>query len=888
MPPRGYVLTTMQHPAATKLFFSLGISPLSPTRYALEGDSARATREPTPFATLAIQELHDAFIAGDAPENRITQAIPLLTRAAAAHANWGAVKAALEARKITVQPHRLVPEGTTLADFADLVALIAEHVEDHDRLVFDITNAMRHIPLMMMLAVAFVRTVRRDVELVFMGYGAWELAQDGCAPLTDLSPALHLVDWAQALHRFSHLGATGPLQVLTRDLSPGLAKALGRFEDGWRTWRFEAAQDAARDIVRCLDALQFGPPTGGLSFVTLGELAAPLRRELAPWLEPREPGSLLAQAWFTDWLLSRRLWVQALTLMTELLIAQEAAALPRAAATSSLEHHLGARAALDTVIHTRPASDLTTRERAYGRLKPLRNSVLHGGLARDAGPPDAETLRGLLAEVTATMRDLGLLGPPPGAAPGASGRVSMCCAMGTGPKDRADSTGKTFRAYERLDYRWPGGALQTRFTPLASRHRFQTQPGGANVTAARVLASEVARRQPMFRELREEWPELEPCEVVSQGAQGDLASAFAGVWSYLEPGDRVVLDFTHALRSTSFGMVAAAVLARTTKPGLNIALVTYGVEPTQEARRAALEDGMVPVASLVDLEPMVALLDWADAVDAFLHGGEAGLLVARLRAATIPALRDLGDAFDQFAVATSTFRHRAAIEAARRVLVRLEAIGESRELANEVPSFRVIQPLLTGAVRDLAKTSLDDRLGCMRSMAAWLAAREAYVPSLGVHNEIAGLTFAASLGLYPPGESAESLGENDLAVVSLVAARWSRVAAARKREAKRARKGKAKQKASAPVHPLHELDFKGASPSLEAHIRSLDPEGAVGCLLAATGLEAELERSACIGDLRNLLLHAGHARTGFTGAPPETLMGKLVSLIQAPLPGSSG
>lgn len=125
---------------------------------------------------------------------------------------------------LSIEWHR-IPAGATAEEqwetFWTLVK-VAEHVSDAP-IIMDITHGYRSIPLLVLLGITFLQTVRRvDVRGIY--YGAFEARvqpQGGQAddlrvsPIIDLSEALYLQKWLEAARDFMRYGdARGVAQLL--------------------------------------------------------------------------------------------------------------------------------------------------------------------------------------------------------------------------------------------------------------------------------------------------------------------------------------------------------------------------------------------------------------------------------------------------------------------------------------------------------------------------------------------------------------------------------------------------------------------------------------------------------------------------------------------------
>ncbi|EFO79698.1 CRISPR-associated protein, TM1812 family [Oscillochloris trichoides DG-6] len=106
-----------------------------------------------------------------------------------------------------------IPSGRSEEELWAIFAAIAGVIEDDDTIIIDITNAFRSIPMMALLAAAFVRVVRKaTVERII--YGAFEAKQDNITPIFDLTSFVNLLDWTNATDSFLRYGRADQLSQL--------------------------------------------------------------------------------------------------------------------------------------------------------------------------------------------------------------------------------------------------------------------------------------------------------------------------------------------------------------------------------------------------------------------------------------------------------------------------------------------------------------------------------------------------------------------------------------------------------------------------------------------------------------------------------------------------
>jgi CRISPR-associated DxTHG motif protein len=322
---------------ATVLLFTLGTGQYQPTAYSHCGQSV-VTR----FAAQALRHFHDVRFT----ETPIERAVVFVTPDARCR-NWFDAdgRPGLESTW-REEPCPLVcrdlpnPQGE--AEFWDLFEALADEVRDGDRVLLDITHGFRTMPLVAMLAVAYLRAVRRDVEVVMIGYGQFVQGVRP-TPYLDLAPFVSLLDWTQAVQQLRLHGDAERLATLLKARQriafqasreqgwalPQLkvvATALEKLALGIQTLRYEEFTDAARTLDEALGQLGEADRHAARPFL---EVADALRREVRPLATHGAVHPLvdLAGHWRTlEWLWARKLYFPWLTLLNESLIAYVASA----------------------------------------------------------------------------------------------------------------------------------------------------------------------------------------------------------------------------------------------------------------------------------------------------------------------------------------------------------------------------------------------------------------------------------------------------------------------------------------------------------------------------------------------------------------------------------
>lgn len=174
--------------------------------------------------------------------------------------------------------------------------------------------------------------------------------------------------------------------------------------------------------------------------------------------------------------------------------------------------------------------------------------------------------------------------------------------------------------YQETVYVWGDAEHTTRFAPAASCYFLKPD-------SVIVFLTEDAQQQ-VFSDFRKELPdnvEVNPQPVPLGRNQQELWQIFQSVTSTVNPGDEVVFDITHGLRSFPLvGLLVAAFL----KSGVDASLkhVLYGAF---DVRDQSVKPARTP---MFDLTPMLVLLEWATAADRFVWTGDAHPMVQLLQA----------------------------------------------------------------------------------------------------------------------------------------------------------------------------------------------------------------------------------------------------------------
>ncbi|GAB4304450.1 MAG: hypothetical protein Fur0025_46200 [Oscillatoriaceae cyanobacterium] len=99
-----------------------------------------------------------------------------------------------------------IPSGQSETEIWQIFDAVVDAVEPGSQVMFDITHAFRSIPMLVLLAAAFLQKAR-SVEIKGVYYGAFEF-NNPQAPIVDLTPAIKLLDWLTATDKFIDTGSS--------------------------------------------------------------------------------------------------------------------------------------------------------------------------------------------------------------------------------------------------------------------------------------------------------------------------------------------------------------------------------------------------------------------------------------------------------------------------------------------------------------------------------------------------------------------------------------------------------------------------------------------------------------------------------------------------------
>lgn len=166
-------------------------------------------------------------------------------------------------------------------------------------------------------------------------------------------------------------------------------------------------------------------------------------------------------------------------------------------------------------------------------------------------------------------------------------------------------------SYETVTYTWRGKTWETHLFPEALVKFFE-------VDALFVLVTPQVKSHPNFLELCNRLGKLvHPLEIPEGKSEEELWQIFDRCVEVVDEHDEILLDITHAFRSIPLIVFTVAAYLRRTR-NVTVRHIVYG---------ALVEKG---VANVLDLVPLLELLDWLTGAEFLLRRGDAALLAEQI------------------------------------------------------------------------------------------------------------------------------------------------------------------------------------------------------------------------------------------------------------------
>ncbi len=146
----------------------------------------------------------------------------------------------------------LIPSGKNEEEIWEIFHIVTSNIEEGDKIVLDITHALRYIPMLAAIILDYVKVVK-NTKVSGIYYGAWDMrdrtVDPNVAPIFDLTSLTEVQEWSQAVNTFIKYGNSGHLEKISQiSLKPKLS------EEAWarETNKFiSKVNDFAMNINTC-------------------------------------------------------------------------------------------------------------------------------------------------------------------------------------------------------------------------------------------------------------------------------------------------------------------------------------------------------------------------------------------------------------------------------------------------------------------------------------------------------------------------------------------------------------------------------------------------------------------------------------------------------------
>lgn len=127
-----------------------------------------------------------------------------------------------------------IPRGRSREEMVTIYEKVSEHIDDGDRLIFDITHGFRSQPVLGLLVINYLQAVHRDLEVRDIVYGAFDLeafrAFEGPGhptfDIVSLMPLWELNRMAKAFEIFETTGHVGALEQEAKATQQRVMRAI--------------------------------------------------------------------------------------------------------------------------------------------------------------------------------------------------------------------------------------------------------------------------------------------------------------------------------------------------------------------------------------------------------------------------------------------------------------------------------------------------------------------------------------------------------------------------------------------------------------------------------------------------------------------------------------
>lgn len=302
----------------------------------------------------------------------------VLTPEAQQSENWEKLNSLLEDRTAVREIN--IPSGKNEQELWEIFQKITEAVEDNDELVFDITHSFRSLPMLSLLAIAYLKQVK-SVQIQHLLYAVYEAREGNVAPVFDLTPFAELLDWLTAVKMFIAAGNASEMAKMLitihkeawrarlperpRHLEE-LAKALEGVSNSLLLSRVPLLSESVANLQKCVGTLE-----ARAEIEKWAPALVPLMDQVSETYRPFARDDLRTQVELIEWYHQRGHIVQAVTLVREWVVS----------------YHLQQQGKDWRDMHEREAMECMLNAEAiedplWSKVRDLRNDLAHCGFGR--------------------------------------------------------------------------------------------------------------------------------------------------------------------------------------------------------------------------------------------------------------------------------------------------------------------------------------------------------------------------------------------------------------------------------------------------------------------------------------------------------------------------
>jgi CRISPR-associated DxTHG motif protein len=300
-----------------KIISFLGLSKYEETTYLSPIGSEKVT---TPFFQEALVEFYH-------PETLyvlLTQTVETFIPRGASESNWEALQKRLHG-KVSLQPIKNIPERNSPEDVWSIFQQVTNCLHDGDSVIFDITHSFRSVPVVALIAVSYLRVVRK-VKIEGLLYGAFEAKnkETNETPTFDLLPIVTLLEWTTATDQFIKTGngeALASLLHSSNSETENLAASIKGIAQGLQLLR---PMDVMRESALLPDRIKEATPIVSQSVPPFESLLERVEKDYGKFglANPEDYTtnsklSLIRQLKMIEWYAEKGQTVQALSLARE-------------------------------------------------------------------------------------------------------------------------------------------------------------------------------------------------------------------------------------------------------------------------------------------------------------------------------------------------------------------------------------------------------------------------------------------------------------------------------------------------------------------------------------------------------------------------------------------